>query len=153
MHAGRQFFDGEKFLGGPRHDERKSFSRRSGSEAAEHFFAAFVGEEQFPANAAIAIEHRRRGRSDFKAVAIAANVCAAADVALDQAFGFEFGVGVGDGGAMHAEHGGEFAAGGDAVAVTQIAGMDEGAELVAQLDVERNVAFGLEMEWQHCLAP
>ena len=47
----------------------------------------------------------------------AANICAAADVALDQAFGFEFGVGIRDGGAMDAELRSEFAAGGDAVAV------------------------------------
>ena len=73
----------------------------------------------------------------------AANIGAAADVALNQAFGFEFGVGVCDGGAVNAELCSEFAAGGDAVAVAQFAAMDEGAKLVAQLDVERNVAFGL----------
>ena len=64
-------------------------------------------------------------------------------MALDQAFGFEFGVGVGDGGAVDAELPGEFTAGGNAVAGAELAGMDEGAELVAELDVQRNVAFGL----------
>ena len=52
----------------------------------------------------MAIQRGRRGRRDFQAVAVAADEGAAADVALDEAFGFEFGVGVGDGGAMNAEH-------------------------------------------------
>ena len=73
----------------------------------------------------------------------AANICAAAHVALNQAFRFEFGVGVCDGGPVNAELRREFAARGDAVAVAQFATMDEGAKLVAKLDVERNVAFGL----------
>jgi hypothetical protein len=64
-------------------------------------------------------------------------------VALNQAFGFEFGIGVRDGGAVNAKLRGKFAAGGNAVAVTQFAAMYEGAKLVAQLDVERNVTFGL----------
>ena len=37
----------------------------------------------------------------------------------------------------------QFAAGGDAVAGAKFAGMDQGAELVAQLNVQRDVAFGL----------
>jgi hypothetical protein len=31
--------------------------------------------------------------------------------------------------------------------------MDERAELVAKLDVQRDVAFGLEMYRKHCLSP
>ncbi len=48
---------------------------------------------------------------------------------------------------------GEFAAGGDAVAGAEIAGMDQGAELIAELYVEWNVAFGLKMQRKHWLAP
>jgi hypothetical protein len=45
----------------------------------------------------------------------------------------------------------EFAAGGDALTRAQIAGMNHGANLVAQLDIERNVALGLEMQGNHWL--
>jgi predicted deacetylase len=38
---------------------------------------------------------------------------------------------------------GEFAARRDAVARAKLAGMDQGAELIAQLDVKGYVAFGL----------
>ncbi len=86
----------------------------------------------FVRGAGVKLAHRR-----------AANVGAAADVALNQAFGFEFGVGVCDGGPVNPELRGQLAAGGDAVTVAQFAAMDESAELVAQLDVERDVAFGL----------
>jgi hypothetical protein len=66
-------------------------------------------------------------------------------MALDKAFGFEFGVGVGDGGAMDAKRESEFAAGRDAVTGTKIAGVDQGTKLVAKLDVEWDVAFGLKV--------
>ena len=91
------------------------------------------------------VERRRSRRRDFQAVAIVADEGAAADVALDQTFGFEFGVSVGDGGAMNAQHCGEFAAGGNAVAGAKVTGVDEGTELVAKLDVQRDVAFGLKV--------
>ncbi len=54
---------------------------------------------------------------------------------------------------MDAEHSGEFARCGDPVAWAKIAGVDEGAKLVTELDVERNVGFWLEMHWEHCLSP
>jgi hypothetical protein len=54
---------------------------------------------------------------------------------------------------MHAEHGGEFTAGGDAVAGAEVTGVDERAKLVTELDVKRNVGFWLEMHWEHCLSP
>jgi hypothetical protein len=54
---------------------------------------------------------------------------------------------------MNAEHGGEFTAGGDTVAGAQVACVDEGAELVTELDVQRDVGFWLEMHWEHCLSP
>jgi hypothetical protein len=66
-------------------------------------------------------------------------------MALDKAFGFEFGVGVGDGGAMDAKRESEFTASWDAVTGTKIASVDQGAELVAELDVEWDVAFGLKV--------
>src|ERR1700726_4434246 len=31
--------------------------------------------------------------------------------------------------------------------------VDEGAQLIAKLDVQRNVTLRLEMEWKHCLSP
>jgi len=64
---------------------------------------------------------------------------------LDEAFGFEFGIGVGDGGAMDAEGKSEFTTGGDAVTGTKIAGVDQGTELVAKLDVKGNMALGLKV--------
>src|SRR5258708_9262489 len=54
---------------------------------------------------------------------------------------------------MNAEHGREFTAGGNAVTRAQISGVDEGPQLIAKLDVERNVALRLELEWKHCLSP
>jgi len=54
---------------------------------------------------------------------------------------------------VNAEHGGELTAGGNAVALTQIAGVHESAQLVAKLDVQWNVTLRLEMEWKHCLSP
>ena len=74
-------------------------------------------------------------------------------MSLDQSFGFEFGVRIGNGSAMNAEYNGKFAAGGNAVAGTKITGMNQCAKLIAQLNVKRNVTLGLEMYWQHCLSP
>jgi hypothetical protein len=54
---------------------------------------------------------------------------------------------------MNTQHGGELAAGGDAIAGAEVTGVDEGAELVTELDVEGNVGFWLEMDWEHCLSP
>ncbi|HYW85136.1 MAG TPA: hypothetical protein VFB30_17875, partial [Spirochaetia bacterium] len=143
--AGLQLFHREEFGSGAGHDKRESVLGSRSGEAGEDFFAAFIGEEEFPAEAIAVVEERRRGRGDFQAVAIGADEGAAADVALDEAFGFELGVGVGDGGAMNTESESEFAAGGNAVTGTQIAGVDQGTELVAELDVERDVAFGLKV--------
>ena len=56
-------------------------------------------------------------------------------------------------GAVDAEHGREFARGGDAVAGAKITGVDECAQLIAELDVQRDVGFWLEMHWEHCLSP
>src|SRR6266849_1584585 len=53
---------------------------------------------------------------------------------------------------MDAEDGSELAAGRNAVARAKIAGVYQRTELVAQLDIERNVTFGLEMYGQHCLS-
>ncbi len=54
---------------------------------------------------------------------------------------------------MNTEHGGEFAAGRDAVAGAQVTGVDERAQLVTKLNVEGDVGFRLEMHWEHCLSP
>jgi len=120
-----QILDGEEFLRGARHDKRNGVLWRSSGQAAQDFFAAFVGKEQFPANAARAIEHWRRGRRDAQAVTIAANKRAAPNVSLNQPLGLEFRIGIGDRGAMHAQRPGQFAAGGNAVPGTQIAGMHQ----------------------------
>jgi ABC-type ATPase involved in cell division len=72
---------------------------------------------------------------------------------LDEALGLEFSVGVGDGGAMNTEHLREFAAGGNAVARPKVTSVNQGAKLIAKLNVEGNVAFRLKVYWQHCLSP
>jgi hypothetical protein len=143
--AGLQFFHGEKFGCRTRHNEGEHVLWSRGGEAGENFFAAFIGEEKFPAKAIAIVEERRRGRRDFQAVAIGADKSAAAHMALDEALGFEFGVGVGDGGAMDAKRESEFTAGGDAVAGAKIASVDQGTKLVAKLDVEGDMAFGLKV--------
>jgi len=143
--AGLQLFHREEFGSGAGHDKRESVLGSRSGEAGEDFFAAFIGEEEFPAEAIAIVRGGRWGRRDFQAVAIGADESAASDVALDEAFGFEFGVGIGDGGAMNTEGESEFPAGGDAVTGTQIASVDQGTELVAKLDVEGDVAFGLKV--------
>src|SRR3989441_2196255 len=78
---------------------------------------------------------------------------AAPDVPLNQPFGFQLRVSVRYRCAMNAQHGRQLAARRDAVAGAQITGMHERAQLIAKLDVQRNVTLRLEMKWQHCLAP
>ena len=72
---------------------------------------------------------------------------------LDQAIGLQLGIRVGHRGAMHAKVLGQLAAGGNAVARAQLAAVDHGAKLVANLKVKRDVTFGLELQWQHWLSP
>ena len=86
-----------------------------------------------------------RKRGNFSRRAFAANEGASPDVAADEPFGFELGVRVGNGGAVNAQLHGEFAAGGNAFARAQIPAMNQRANLIAQLDVQRNVALGLQM--------
>jgi hypothetical protein len=62
---------------------------------------------------------------------------------LNHAFRFQLGVCVRDGCTVNTQLGGELAACGDAVPGAKFAGMDQGAELIAQLNIERDVAFGL----------
>src|ERR1700693_3971819 len=92
-----------------------------------------------------------RDGGNFSGHAFAANESAAPYVAADQAFGFELGVRVCDGGAVNAQLRGEFAACGGAFSRAQIASVNQRADLIAQLDVERDVAFGLEMQRNHWL--
>jgi ABC-type sulfate/molybdate transport systems ATPase subunit len=54
---------------------------------------------------------------------------------------------------VNTEHLREFAAGRNAVARAKVTGVNQGAKLIAELNVERNVAFGLKVYWQHCLSP
>ena len=84
----------------------------------------------------------RRG-SDLQRRGGLLNERAAAHMAANQPFGFELSVSVRDSRAVNAKLHGEFAAGGDAVPGAEIPGVDERAKLVAQLDIERNVTFGL----------
>jgi len=143
--TGLQFFHREEFGSRTGHDERESVLWSRSSETGKDFFAAFIGEKEFPAQAIAIVKDGRRWRRNLQAAAVGANKSAAADVALDEAFGFEFSVGIGNGGAVNAESESELAAGGDAVTGMKIASMDEGTELVAKLDVERDVAFGLKV--------
>src|SRR5258706_1691706 len=80
------------------------------------------------------------------------NESSATDMAADQTFGFELRVRVGDRGAMDAELHSEFAARRKAVSEAQFACVYQGAKLVAQLDVEWNVAFGLQVYRNHWLS-
>jgi hypothetical protein len=52
---------------------------------------------------------------------------------------------------MDAELRGQLAAGGDAITGAKVAGVHQRAQLVADLDVERDVAFGLELQRHHWL--
>ena len=135
------------FRGGTGHYKRERIHRRAGREAAQHFVAPLIGEEQFPANAVSAIQDGRRRRRNLEAIAVATNKGAAADMTLDQPFRFELRIGVRNGGAVNTEHCREFAASGNAVAGPQIAGVHKRAQLIAKLDIERNVTLGLEMNW------
>ncbi len=145
VRAGLQFFHGEKLGSGARHDEGERVLWSRSGEAGENFFAAFIGEEKFPAKAIAIVEGRWRGRRNLQAIAIGADKSAAANMALNEALGFKFGVGVGDGGAVNAKGKGEFAAGGDAIAGAKIASVDQGTKLVAKLDVEWDVGFRLKV--------
>jgi hypothetical protein len=80
-----------------------------------------------------------------KNIAVSAYERATAHVPLNEAFGFELRVGVRDRGTVHAEDLREFAAGWDAITRTQVAGVNEGAQLVTQLNIEGDVAFGLKV--------
>src|SRR5256885_11274836 len=53
---------------------------------------------------------------------------------------------------MDAKNRGELAAGGNAITRTKVAGVNERAKLITQLDIEGNMTFGLEMYGQHCLS-
>src|SRR5260370_38089280 len=72
---------------------------------------------------------------------------------MTQACLLQLGVSVRHRRGVNTEHGGGLAASRNAVAGAQIARVHEGAQLVAKLDVQRNVALWLEMEWKHCLSP
>jgi ABC-type sulfate/molybdate transport systems ATPase subunit len=54
---------------------------------------------------------------------------------------------------MNTEHLRKFAAGGNAVAGAKVTSVNQGAKLIAELNVQGNVAFGLKVYWQHCLSP
>jgi hypothetical protein len=62
--------------------------------------------------------------SQLQTIAVALNKRSAPDVALNQSFGFEFGVGIGNRSSMNAQHCGKFAAGRNAVTGTKVPGMD-----------------------------
>ena len=83
VHAVQKFVDREEFLRGARHYERERIVGGAGGEAAQDFVPALVGEQEFPADAVVAVQDSRRRRGDFQAVIVAANEGAAANVALD----------------------------------------------------------------------
>ena len=135
VHTDLQFLNGEKFRRGTSHNERQSAVRHTGGQPAQHFLAALIGKQQFPADASIAIQNWRSRRGDLQTVAISLDKRPAAHVSLDQSFRFQFGVGIGHGGSVHAEHGRQLAACRDAVARAQITGMHQGAKLIAKLHI------------------
>jgi hypothetical protein len=144
--AAANLLDREKFFGRARGDKGDGVARDVRGEAAQSGFAALVGEERFPAYTAVfaAVAVRADCRGEGAGRGVSTDECAAADVAFDKAFGFQLGVGVGYGGAVDAQLLGQFAAGGNAIAQAQFAGMDQGAQLVSQLDVEGNAAFQIK---------
>src|SRR5262249_43705959 len=148
-----QLLDGKVLRCRTRHHKGNRVHRHTRHDAIQNLLAAFIGKKQLPTDAFAATKHGRRGGSDFQAIAVAANKGAAANMALNESFRFEFGVGVRNGCAVNAEHRGELAARWDAVARAQITGMDEGAQLVAKLDVQGNVALRLQMNWKHWHSP
>jgi hypothetical protein len=96
----------------------------------------------------------RRGRGlTLVTIRFSKNERSAPHMATDQALGFKFRIGVGDRGAVNAELHGKFTARRDTVSRTQIPCVYQGADLVAQLDIERNVAFRLQVDWNHWHSP
>ena len=81
------------------------------------------------------MQYWRRGRRDLQPVSVALDERPAAHMSLNQSLRFQFGVGVGHRGAMHAQHGSELPACRNAVAWAQITGMHQGAQLVAKLHI------------------
>ncbi len=153
IHAGLQFLDGKEFLCRAGHHKRESIFGYVCSEPTKHLFPAFIGEEQFPPDSPVSIQDRRRRRCDLKSVAVSLDKRTASHVPLNQPFRFQLGVGIRHRRAVNAEHGRKFTAGRNAVAGAQIARVNEGAQLIAKLDVQRNVTLWLEMKWKHCLSP
>ena len=74
-------------------------------------------------------------------------------MSLNQPLGLELRIRVRHRSAMHSQHPRQFAACRDAVARAQIARVHQRPQLVAQLDIQRNVAFRLEMYRKHWLSP
>src|SRR4029077_15965543 len=124
-----------------------------GHEPGKHLFSALIGKKQLPPDAPVSIQHRRRRRRDLQSVAISLDKRAPPHVALNQPFRLQFGVSVRHRRAVDAKHGSQLAARWNAVTRAQSSRMDEGAQLIAKLDVKGNVALWLEMNWQHCLSP
>jgi hypothetical protein len=46
---------------------------------------------------------------------------------------------------VHTQNGGKLTAGGNAITGTKVTCVNQRAKLIAQLDIERNMTFGLEM--------
>jgi len=69
--TGLQFFNGEKLGSGARHDERERVLGGRGGEAGENFFAAFIGEEEFPAEAIAIVRGGRWGGEIFRPLPLA----------------------------------------------------------------------------------
>ena len=126
-------------------DDKRDSARRHGAEqAVERIVAALIGKERLPANGPPGTTDGGGG-AICKRPPVCANESAAADMTFDQPFGFQFRIGIGHRGAVHAQMLREFAACGNAVAGAQFAAMYQRAKLVAELHVERDVAFGLEL--------
>jgi hypothetical protein len=94
---------------------------------------------------AVAVERGRRGWTDLQAIAVSSNEGAAANMPLNQPLRLKFGIGVCNRSAMNAKYGRQFAARRDTVAGPQVTRMNEGAQLIAKLNVKRNMAFGLKV--------
>src|ERR1051326_7934505 len=142
-------------FGRPRHHERERVLRGAGGKASQRLFPAFIGEQELPAQpmAITSIEDRWRWRGDLEPIAVALDKGPTAHVPLDQPFRFQLSIGVRHRGPVHAQHNRKLAAGRDAVARPQVAGMHQGAKLVAQLDIQGNMALRLKVDRKHWFLP
>jgi hypothetical protein len=119
--------------------------RLAGGQPAQNLFTSLIGEEEFPADPITAVQHGWRRRRNLQAIAISLDERAASDVTLNQPLGFQFRIGVRHGRAVDSQHRCQFPTGWNPVTLPQVTCVNERSELIAELHIERNVAFRLKV--------